>query len=48
MKIDTELTIVGAEALEKAIAAELASQEQDGDIEELLAKLDERADIKDN
>ena len=40
MKISTELNIVGAESLEKAVASEIAAAE-DGDIEALLKELDE-------
>jgi hypothetical protein len=40
MKISTELKIVGAESLEKAVAAELAEANEDGDIQALLDELD--------
>lgn len=38
MKINTELNIVGAESLEKAVASEIAAE--DGDIQALLDELD--------
>lgn len=51
MKIHTDLKVIAAEGLEKAVAAELATE--DGDLETLLAEQqkaasDEREDAKDN